>query len=105
MAGGSIIGRPQGSANAVAVVRVSDAADASAFVALSAVCTHLGCTVAYADANTMTECGSVPGGGFWCSCHCSQFAIDGSVLVGPATRALPKYALTFDGTTLTITIT
>jgi len=104
MAGGSIIGRPTGSANAVAVVRISGAADASAFVALSAVCTHLGCTVSYADAGTMTACGTVPGAGFWCSCHCSQFAIDGSVLVGPASMPLPKYALSFDGATLTITI-
>lgn len=99
--GGSLIGRPAGSANAIAVVRV----DAGNFAALSAVCTHLGCTVAYADASAMTSCGGIPGGGFWCSCHCSKFALDGTVLVGPASRALPKYATTFDGTTLTITVT
>jgi cytochrome b6-f complex iron-sulfur subunit len=104
MPGGSIIGRPQGSTSAVAVVRTSAATDPSGIVALSAVCTHLGCTVAYADGSAMTSCGSVPGGGFWCSCHCSEFALDGSVLVGPATKALPKYVVAFDGVTLTITI-
>ncbi|MCU1276722.1 MAG: Rieske Fe-S protein [bacterium] len=105
MVGAAVIGRPQGSTSAVAIVRTSAAGDASAFVALSAVCTHLGCTVAYSDGSAPTSCGAIPaGGGFWCSCHCSQFALDGSVLVGPATKALPKYAVAFDGATLTITI-
>ncbi len=102
--GGSVIGRPTGSASAIAIVRVADSSDASAFVALSAVCTHLGCTVAYAGAPASTSCGMVPGGGFWCSCHCSQFALDGSVRQGPASQPLPKYAVAFDGATLTITI-
>ena len=106
MTGSAIVGRPQGSSSAVAVVRVSDASDATAFVALSAVCTHLGCTVAYAaDALSTPSCGNVPGGGFWCSCHCSEFALDGSVRVGPAAKPLPSYAVAFDGTTLTITLT
>jgi Rieske Fe-S protein len=98
--GGSIVGRPTGSANAVALVRTN----ATTIAALSAVCTHLGCTVAYADGNTMTSCGPVAGGGFWCSCHCSKFALDGTVLVGPASQPLKKYASTFDGTTLAVTI-
>ena len=102
--GAALIGRPQGSTNAIAIVRTSAAADATGIVALSAVCTHLGCTVAYADGSAMTSCGAIPGGGFWCSCHCSKFALDGAVLVGPATKALPKYAVAFDGATLTITI-
>jgi Rieske Fe-S protein len=102
-AGGSVIGRPAGSPNAIAVVRVSDANDATAIRALSAVCTHLGCTVAYAADGESTSCGTVAGG-FWCSCHCSQFAIDGKVLVGPADKPLPSYAASFDGSTVTITI-
>ncbi|MDB4969451.1 MAG: Rieske (2Fe-2S) domain protein [Myxococcales bacterium] len=104
--GGSVIGRPAGSAIAIAVVRLSDATDASAFAALSAVCTHLGCTISYGAANAPTSCGTIgAGGGFWCKCHCSQFGLDGSVLVGPANKPLPKYGAAFDGTTLTITIT
>jgi Rieske Fe-S protein len=102
--GGSVIGRPVGSPKAIAVVRVGAGSDAAAVVAVSAVCTHLGCTVAYSDASAMTSCGSVPGGGFWCPCHCSEFALDGKVLVGPATQSLPSYGVAFDGTTLTITI-
>lgn len=103
--GGALVGRPKGSSNALAIVRVSDAADASAFVALSATCTHLGCTVAYAADGTPTSCGTIGGGGgFWCACHCSQFALDGSVRMGPATTPLPSYGVAFDGTTLTITL-
>lgn len=98
--GGSIVGRPLGSASPVALVRTA----ANTIAALSAVCTHLGCTVAYADGSSMTNCGAVPGGGFWCSCHCSKFALDGTVLVGPASQPLKKYVTSFDGTTLTITI-
>jgi Rieske Fe-S protein len=103
--GGSIIGRPLGANNAIAVVRVAATSDASAFAALSAVCTHLGCTVSYSDGSAPTSCGAVPaGGGFYCSCHCSQFALDGTVRVGPASRALTRYAIAFDGTTLVITL-
>ncbi|MCA1664813.1 MAG: Rieske 2Fe-2S domain-containing protein, partial [Myxococcales bacterium] len=104
--GGAIVGRPKGSSNALAIVRLSDASDATAFAALSAICTHLGCTVAYGADGASTSCGPIPaGGGFWCACHCSQFALDGSVRVGPAAKPLPRYGVAFDGTTLTITLT
>lgn len=46
--------------------------------ALKAECTHLGCLVA---ANPL-------GDGFTCPCHGSQYSRDGSVLRGPAPRAL-----------------
>jgi glycine/D-amino acid oxidase-like deaminating enzyme/nitrite reductase/ring-hydroxylating ferredoxin subunit len=52
--------------------------DAGAFQAVSAACTHLGCTIAH-DAER----------GCWqCPCHGSRFALDGEVLQGPATRRL-----------------
>lgn len=45
--------------------------------AVSTVCTHLGCIVK-------------PGtNGFECPCHGSRFALDGSVVKGPAPKALP----------------
>jgi nitrite reductase/ring-hydroxylating ferredoxin subunit len=45
--------------------------------AVSTVCTHLGCIV------------KSEAGGFDCPCHGSRFALDGSVIKGPAPKALP----------------
>ncbi|WP_330451420.1 MULTISPECIES: FAD-dependent oxidoreductase [unclassified Streptomyces] len=46
--------------------------------AVSARCTHLGCLVAFNEAETAWEC----------PCHGSRFAVDGTVLQGPAVRPL-----------------
>jgi cytochrome b6-f complex iron-sulfur subunit len=52
---------------------------ARGFYALNAVCTHLGClTVWKPDADVIA-----------CPCHGSTFQRDGSVIAGPAPRALP----------------
>jgi Rieske Fe-S protein len=48
--------------------------------ALSARCTHLGCIVAFNDAETAWQC----------PCHGSRFAVDGSVIQGPANRPLER---------------
>jgi Rieske Fe-S protein len=54
--------------------------------ALSARCTHEGCTVQY-----------VPGeSAIWCACHNARFDLDGRVLSGPPPKPLPKYAASRD---------
>jgi len=70
------------------VARISQ----EAFSALTATCTHEGCTIT-----------NVSGQTFICPCHGSQFSTSGSVVKSPATRALTTYATSFTGTTLAIT--
>ena len=70
------------------VARISQ----EAFAALTAVCTHEGCTIT-----------NVSGTTFICPCHGSQFSTSGSVVKSPATRPLTSYATAFAGNTLTIT--
>jgi cytochrome b6-f complex iron-sulfur subunit len=54
------------------------------FYAVSAVCTHLGCITQWKpDAKIIA-----------CPCHGSKFKSDGTVIVGPAPRALPHFAIT-----------
>lgn len=55
--------------------------DANGLYALTAVCTHQGCTIASS------------GGGFSCPCHGAGFDINGAVTAGPARTPLKHYAL------------
>jgi cytochrome b6-f complex iron-sulfur subunit len=55
--------------------------DDEGLFAISAVCTHLGCTL-HATGESLT-----------CPCHGSRFALDGPNLDGPAARPLPHLAL------------
>lgn len=50
--------------------------------AFSAHCTHLGCPLEYNEVENSFDCG----------CHGSRFAVDGSVLEGPAKRPLDCYS-------------
>jgi cytochrome b6-f complex iron-sulfur subunit len=65
------------------------------FVALSAICTHAGCTVRYAAAQGDVEC----------PCHGSTFTLDGAVTRGPATTPLARFATQFDAVAGVVTIT
>ena len=56
-------------------------------VALSAVCTHLTCTVRY-DGETGT---------LFCPCHNGRFDLSGNVLSGPPPRPLETYAVEVSG--------
>lgn len=62
------------------------------FVALSSVCTHQGCQVAYNHSN-----GNLP-----CPCHGSIFSTSGTVLNGPASSPLETYNISQEGDILTI---
>ncbi len=68
------------------------------FHAVSAVCTHLGCTVR-AEALSQPETREVGGAPlrlthrFACPCHGSKYTGDGKVVSGPAPRALAWYPL------------
>lgn len=62
------------------------------FVALSKVCTHLGCLVEYEkDKNRLI-----------CPCHAGTFDLEGNVLSGPPPRPLSKVALKVEGEQLII---
>ncbi len=78
----------QSTAGNFLVTRISQ----DAFSALTAVCTHEGCTITGITGNT-----------FVCPCHGSQFSSGGAVVRSPATRALTTYATAFSANTLTIT--
>jgi len=65
----------------------------SDFLALSSVCTHQGCQVAYNYGN----------GNLQCPCHGAKFSTAGTVIQGPATSPLKKYNVAQDGDILTIT--
>jgi len=72
--------------------------EGNTFHAVSAVCTHLGCTVR-AEALSRPQQAEVGGTPlrlthrFLCPCHGSEYAGDGSAVSGPAPRALAWYHL------------
>jgi cytochrome b6-f complex iron-sulfur subunit len=64
----------------------------TAYLALSKICTHEGCTVAYnKDTNQLP-----------CPCHGSVFTATGSVVTGPAQSNLKVYNVKKEGDMLTI---
>jgi cytochrome b6-f complex iron-sulfur subunit len=62
------------------------------YVALSRVCTHLGCLVEYQKETNQ----------LLCPCHAGRFDLDGNVLSGPPPQPLIKVALKVDGDSLII---
>jgi Rieske Fe-S protein len=58
--------------------------DAGGLYAVSAICTHSGCT------------NQVSGSQFFCPCHGATFALDGSKPTSPAHTALKHYAMCVD---------
>jgi cytochrome b6-f complex iron-sulfur subunit len=64
------------------------------YSAVSSVCTHSGCTVAYLPA----------AGNIQCPCHGSAFSTSGSVTNGPAASPLTSYPVSKNGNILTISL-
>ena len=62
------------------------------YVAVSAACTHAGTTLVFDAA----------GNRFHCNNHGSNFALDGSVINGPASRPLSRYTTTLTGSSLRV---
>ncbi len=54
--------------------------------ALSAKCTHEGCTVQFVPANDLV----------WCACHNGKFSVDGRVISGPPPRPLAAFVVEGD---------
>ena len=64
-----------------------DPANLQSYVAFSAVCTHLGCTVQYrSDLKVI-----------WCACHNGHYDLNGNVISGPPPKPLPKYRVAIKG--------
>ena len=55
--------------------------------ALSAVCTHLGCTVQYWNDERS----------IWCACHNGRYDLDGRNVSGPPPRPLERYVVHVEG--------
>ena len=64
----------------------------SGFIALSRVCTHLGCLVGFDSFNNKLVC----------PCHAGEFDLDGNVLSGPATKSLQRYPMKIGSNQITI---
>jgi len=73
----------------IMVIRSSD----TEVIALSAICTHAGCSTDYNASQQRIEC----------PCHGSQFSTDGKVIHGPANRPLHVYTATLANNIITIT--
>ena len=85
------------SVGAAALVRASNGmflvsrTGQSAFTALTAICTHEGCTITGFRSPT-----------YVCPCHGSQYSTSGTVITGPATTSLRQFAAQFNNVVLTI---
>ena len=99
--GGSVQGRPDGFPTPLVLARVAQSGP-DALVALSALCTHLQCTVLPQACASSPRCAS--GTLLQCPCHGSQFELNGSYISGPAGGNLLRYRASFDEVTEQVTI-
>jgi len=57
------------------------------FIALSKVCTHLGCLVEYEKGKKR----------LFCPCHAGIYDLEGNVVSGPPPKPLPKFPISVEG--------
>lgn len=76
---------PVGSVKYIPEKRFFIVHDSEGFIAISAICTHLGCTVEWFKGPKRFEC----------PCHGSFYAPDGTLLGGPAPRPLDCYEILY----------
>jgi nitrite reductase/ring-hydroxylating ferredoxin subunit len=89
--GGSLVGKATGYAHPIVIAQF----DQGMFAAFDAICTHENCTVSYNALNLELDC----------PCHGSTYDVmDGTVLGGPAPLPLTKLAVSWDGTTVMVTV-
>ncbi len=62
------------------------------FIALSRVCTHLGCLVDYSKSQNRIVC----------PCHGALFDLDGNVISGPPPKPLPRLPLKVEGESIVL---
>jgi Rieske Fe-S protein len=87
--GGAVVGKPAGAQQPIAVMALAG----GAYRAVDAICTHLGCRVAFNATAVRLDC----------PCHGSRFDTDGAVVIGPATRPLRALSAAADATGVTVT--
>jgi cytochrome b6-f complex iron-sulfur subunit len=87
---GSLLVGVKGGKQKILVVHLRD----GQLIAVSAICTHMGCTVAYKP-----EAGRIV-----CPCHGSEYSPDGANLKGPAKRPLTRYAARNEDGRIVITL-
>lgn len=69
--------------------------DGNRFKALSAVCTHLGCTLKRIQETHETASGAISVTEFHCPCHGSKFNASGEKIAGPARKPLQYVQITY----------
>jgi Rieske Fe-S protein len=87
---GSLLVEPKGTHDKILVVHAKD----GSLHAVSAICTHMGCTVLYDE-----KLGHIR-----CPCRGSQYGLDGHNLKGPAKRPLKPYEIRTENGLVIITL-
>lgn len=87
VSGGNVKDLAVGALRALSGQGVALGRDAQGVYAMSVICTHAGCDMS----------NRVSASGILCTCHGSQFDVNGNAVSGPARSPLEHYKVTIDG--------